>query len=85
MKITKLTLLDLNTRALSKNPVSSACVRRPLNNSSVDSSSLNQNQEGPDPSNLFLKAMSLIALVGVTILFYRAYKMHRESEEEKIM
>ena len=82
MKVTKLTLLDLNTRALSKNPLASACVRRPLNNSSVDSSLLNQNQEGSESSNLFLNAMTFIALVGITILCYQACKLHKEREEE---
>lgn len=77
MKITKLTLLDLNNRALSNNPVASACVRRPLNNNSV----INQNQEGPGSSNLFLNAMAIIAFVGVTVLCYQAYKVHKESEE----
>ena len=83
MKVTKLTLLDLNTRALSKNPLASACVRRPLNNSSVDSSLLNQNQEGSEASNLFLNALTIIAFVGVTVLCYQAYKVHKERKEEK--
>ena len=83
MKVTKLTLLDLNSNFLRKNPVASACVRRPLNNSSVDSSLLNQNQEGPEPSNLFLNAVTVLALVGVTILCYRAYKGYKERDEEK--
>jgi hypothetical protein len=85
MKISKLTLLDLNSGFLRKNPVASACVRRPLNNSSVDSSLLNQNQEGPEPFNLFLNAIAVIALVGVTILCYRAYKDYKDREEGEIL
>jgi hypothetical protein len=83
MKITKLTLLDLNSGFLRKNPAASACVRRPLNNSSVDSTLFNSDQDGPEPSNLFLNAMTVIALLGVTILCYRAYKGYKERDEGK--
>ncbi len=84
MKITQLTLLDLNARFLNRNSVASSIVHNPTpHNKPVHSSPIANQAKDSDSSSMFLNIIAALTIVGLSILCYQAYKLNKDREEAK--
>ena len=81
MEVTKMNLLDFNARAGFRYPVASL-VRRPFVLIANDTAETYANNVAePASSNILRNTLLILALVGVSVLVYKAYQAYRERDE----
>jgi hypothetical protein len=81
MEVTKMNLLDFNTRVGFKYP-NASLVRRSYANITKDTAEACANNVAePVSSNFLRNALLILALVGVSVVIYKVYSAYRERDE----